>query len=603
MGTLDYFDHQAFRLREARLTVRDLHGPWKPTGPCWPVPYRHPIDSPEMARQLAVEVDPDPTERWEHGALVEVASEDRLKELRDRWGPARTAGAVVGEVQALSIGATDRAAMKRLCERGWLRSLVQAFEHVGAKANHVGAGHEQLLHHGTLGVALVEARRRHRLAVLEDLLASRGGDAQGLFAELDELDRTLDADLGDSWLMSKLPDHCARLWPLRNLVRLADRRGVILREISWQDYERESSYAPEVPVLALEPRIYGAGIEHDITHYLEPIFWTEDRLLFEIANNGIEGDGQAMNNLLIASRYSGPVYEGFAGWPGAQLFEWLERAFQVATFPQMFGALRTFTIVMHQAFEGDPVEKLRELAPHLQDGPHLRDLLGFFPEYVQHDHDFLGVLHARYVTPFYEHWREQIGYRLTFDLEAHVQTANDFLWEHQDVDLRCWWHPDLGRVGFAQARCRHLWTRALELQHLVGQSPGLSRFVEASDACVNACAAENERLLKSASQLESLTLLVAPGDRDSEVLATWAAGFTERVEEVEFIAQEIKGLADRLREPARLEAPWHVEIPQDFQESFVDLFSGVYYRTAVHQGTDLEPSGISLDGARVLLDR
>lgn len=603
MGTLDYFDHQAFRLREARLSVRDLHGPWSSVGPCWPVPYRHPIDSPEMARQLEVSVGEEPTERWEHGYLVEVVNPLRLDELRERWGTARTASAVVGEVQALPISDSDRAAMVRLCERGWMRSLVQAFEHVGAKASHVGAGDEQLRQHGTLGVALVEARRRHRLAVLEDLLTSRGGDAHGLFAELDRLDQTLDEGLGDSWLMLQLPDHCASLWPLRNLVRLADRRGVILRDISWQEYENESSYAPEVPVLALEPRIYGAGIEHDITHYLEPIFWTEDPLLFEVANNGIEGDGQAMNNLILSSRYSGPAYEGFAGWPGAQLFEWLERAFQVATFPQMFGALRMFTIVMHKAFEGDPIAKLRELAPALQDGPHLRDLLGFFPEYVQHDHDFLGVLHARYVTPFYDQWREKVGFRLTFDLEAHVQTANDFLWEHQDVDLRRWWHPELGRVGFMQARCRHLWTRALELKHLVDESPGLSRFAEEVDACATACSNTDGLLLESASALETLTLEIAPSDRDVAALNTWGEGFAKRVEEVEGLAREIKRLADSLREPVRSEASMDVKIPKDFQDSFVDLFSGVYYQPAVHQGTDLEPSGVSLDGARVLLDR
>jgi hypothetical protein len=602
LGILDYFDHQAFRLRKARLTIRDLHGPWSSEGPCWPTPYRHPIDSPGMAGALESPVREASTERWEHGCLVEVASQERLEELRDRWGVERTMSAAVGEVETLPINESDRAAMVRFCERGWLRSLVQAFEHVGAKASHVGFGDERLREQGTLGVALIQARRRHRLAVLEDLLASRGGDGHRLFAELDVLDQLLDGGLGESWLMAQLPVHCASLWPLRNLVRMADRRGVILRDISWQEYENESSYAPEVPVLALEPRIYGAGVEHDITHYLEPIFWTDDRLLFEVANNGIEGDGQAMNNLILSSRYSGPAYEGFAGWPGGQLFEWLERAFQVATFPQMFGALRMFTIVMHQGFDGDPVAKLRELAPGVKESDHLNDLLGFFPEYVQHDHDFLGVLHARYVTPFYDLWREHVNSRLTFDLEVHVQTADDFLWDHQDVDLRYWWHPAIGRVGCAKARCRHLWTRVLELKHLVDESPGLKRFTEEVGACLLSCAQLDDALSVSASGLEDLTLQIAPADRDAEALATWSASFDELAETVERIALETKRLADSLRGPVQTEATLKVEIPRDFQDSFVDLFSGVYYQPAVHQGTDLEPSGVSLDGARVLLD-
>lgn len=552
-----------------------------------------------MRHALQEDERPGATERWEHGRLVEVVDEQRLAELSQAWGERRTLGARVGAVATPAISASDREAMTRFCERGWQRSLVQAFEHVGCKAYHVGVSEEALRDHGTLGAALLEARGRHRLAVLEDLLVSRGGRTHDLFAELDALDQSFDAGLGDSWLLSNLPEHCANLWPMRNLARLADRRGVILRDMNWQDYERESSYAPEVPVLALEPRIYGAGVEHDITHYLEPVFWTQDQLLFEVANNGIEGDGQAMNNLILSSWYKGPAYEGYAGWPGAKLFEWLERAFQVASFPEMFGALRTFTIVMHKRFAGDPVEKLRSLAPNLVEGPHLQDLLSFFPEYVQHDHDFLGVLHKRYVTPFYDEWRATIGFRLTFDLEQHVETANDFLWEHQDVDLRCWWHPGIGEVGAALARCRHVWTRALELAHLASVSAGLREATPGLISLVDECEAMERALLASADELEDLTLRVPPQERDEEAISRWSARVASDHERVESVSERLRSVANTLRAQARSEPPLHVEIPSDFPNGFIDLFSNVYYTPAVHEGTDQAPSGVSLDGARL----
>ncbi len=602
LESLDHIEHQAFRLRPRRTTIRDLHGPWLEAGPCWPDPYRHPIGSPGMVNSLSAPVLGAPTERWEHGSLVEVASVERLEELRERWGARRTRDAVVGQVEALDLRDSDREAMARFCKRGWLRTLVHAFEHVGAKATHVGLDADRLRQAGTLGVAIQECRRRPRLAVLEDLLSSRGGDAPGLFAELDRLEQTFDEDLGDSWLLGRLPDHCASLRPMRNLARLADRNGVLLRDVNWQEFEGENTYAPECPVLAIEPRIYGGGVEHDITHSLEPVFWTRDRLSFEVANNGIEGDGQAMNNLILASRYSGPIYEGFAGWPGAKLFEWLERAFQVATFPQMFGALRTFTIVLHKSFTGDPVEKLRELAPDVQDGPHLQDLLAFFPEYVQHDHDFLGVLHARYVTAFYDRWREEIGARLTYDLERHVQTADDFLWEHQDVDLRTWWHPLIGDVGNARARCRQLWSRALELWHLVDAHPELEAHTVALSACLETCATLLRGLDEAAEGLEALAQEVPPAERDASALELIARDVEGIRERLEALARSVSVEAQALRGPAS-DLPTPVSIPRDFQDSYSDLFRGVYYSPAIHEGTDLQPSGISLDGARLQVSR
>jgi hypothetical protein len=136
----------------------------------------------------------------------------------------------------------------------------------------------------------------------------------------------------------------------------------------------------------------------------------------------------------------------------------------------------------------------------------------------------------------------------------------------------------------------------------VDESPGLKRFTEEVGACLLSCAQLDDALSVSASGLEDLTLQIAPADRDAEALATWSASFDELAETVERIALETKRLADSLRGPVQTEATLKVEIPRDFQDSFVDLFSGVYYQPAVHQGTDLEPSGVSLDGARVLLD-
>jgi hypothetical protein len=551
-----------------------------------------------MAAELGAEARSCATERWEHGALVEVVTSERLDVLVGLWGAHRTGGARIGPLTTQEISGRDREAMARFCARGWQRILVHLFEHVGAKAAHVGRMNDDLRSHGTLGASLLEARTRHRLAVLEELLQSRGDDALLLFSELDRLDREMDEGLGQSWLMSELPDHCSSLWPLRNLMRLADRRGMVLRNIAWQEYESESSYAPEVPILSLEPRIYGGGVEHDITHYLEPVFWTPDSLLFEVANNGIEGDGQAMNNLILACRYTGPAYEGFAGWPGARLFEWLERAFGVATFPQMFGALRTFTIVLHKRFEGQVEAKLHELAETLTPGDHLEDLLAFFPEYVQHDHDFLGSLHGRYITPFFDLWRNRIGERLTFELDAHVQTADDLLWDHQDLDLRCWWDPLLGRAGNLRARTHRAWTRALELQHLADCTPGYGNWrvrLETLEAGYHGLA---EALDNTAGDIDRDVLHTPPWDRDASALEAHDQDLAVHGATLKSLGDELSAMASELRAADPGEEGPALEIPASFPDVYIDLFAGVYYDIATHEGSDLEPSGISLDGAR-----
>ena len=64
---------------------------------------------------------------------------------------------------------------------------------------------------------------------------------------------------------------------MRNLMRSADRMGVCFQPMRWQSYEDANTYAPELHILALEPDIYGAGVEHDITHYLETVFWSPER--------------------------------------------------------------------------------------------------------------------------------------------------------------------------------------------------------------------------------------------------------------------------------------------------------------------------------------
>ena len=295
-------NHRVYRMRPRRRTVRDLHGPFASDTSCWPAPYRHPIESAAQNEALNAQLHHVPNAIWSHGKLVAVTSQEELHRLAQRWGRERTEGAAIGPLEHRPMSDADRDLMRKFCGRGWQRLLVRAFEHVGCKAEHLGVcDEESLTSLGPCGKAILHAKERHRLAVLEELVQRRGGDVQALFGDLDRLDQALD-DLGGnrSWTMENVPAHVRSIWPMRNLFRAADRMRICFQPMRWQTYEDANTYAPELHILALEPDIYGGGVEHDITHYLETVFWSPERVPFEVGNNGSEGDGQAMNNLILA---------------------------------------------------------------------------------------------------------------------------------------------------------------------------------------------------------------------------------------------------------------------------------------------------------------
>lgn len=580
---LEQVSYLAYGLRGGRTRVQDLHGPWATDGPCWPTPYGQPFGSPAFDAALNGSPGGAPVCRWEHGRLVQVADEAILTALTGEWEPWRLAGASVGPVDPCPVTEQDQRLIRAFCSRGWQRLLVRAFHHVGCKAAHVGCTGAEVPH--GLGADIEAARRRPRLAVLEEALVQRAMDPAGLFGLLDETDRALDAHgMGESWAMKQVPAHVLSLWPMRNLLRMSDRFGALFRDQEWKDYEGSNVYAPEVPILVVEEGIYGGGIEHDVTHFVSPVLWTEDQLCFELGNNGIEGDGQAMNNLILASRHQGPAYEGFAGWPGADLFEWLERSFQVATIPEQIAALRTFTIVLHRQFNGDPHETLRALAPELNAGAELADLLHFYPEYVQHDHDFLGELHPRYLTPFYRQWREVLGDRVLEDPWELVDVANDLLWALEDLDLRSWDVLCRGEASHLVQRQQVLLTKTLELQHLCEL-----RWPEDGDPvqdCVKDLAAralEQRRDIREWCEgllgaMESMPGPAAPPGAEEAVLG-WGRALG-RFEE------DLRGVAGDLREAQRHWPEGLPRIPEGFTRAPTELFEGYYFVSPTHVGSD-----------------
>lgn len=579
-------DYRAYRLRPRRQTLRDLHGPFSARGPIWPAPYRYAIESKSQRQELGRRCEESCIAWWQHGVLQHVATDELKSEMALRWGEGRTRDARVGVIEPRLLPPEDAGLMRAFCRRGWQRLLVRAFEHVGVKAAGMGklsaAG---LGEFGALGEALLQARGRHRLAVLEELIQT-SGSIDGLWGRLDAMDQALDRIRGgESWTASHLPGHVRSLWPMRNLCRLADRQGVMFREGQWKDYEAANTYAPEIRLLCLEPEIYGAGVEHDITHYLETVYWSADQVAFEVGNNGSEGDGQAMNNLILACHYEGPSYEGYAGWPGAQLFEWLERAFQVASFPQLFGVLRTFTIALHKDFGGDARAVLKDLVPGLVDGTHLDDLLRFFPGYVQHDHNFLGVMHARYQTPVFAQWRACFGAAITDSLETHVAACNDMLWQLEEIDLKSVDHRLLGSVTNRRALNENTGKKLVELRHLLELANAVSCDVHA------AVAASLKRVIALDGKLKDLGREAA-AISDGRSATSWA-----RIEEryagcaadEQRHAQELIACVARVQ---GLQAGWEdpiVRVCDDFLAPDFELFRGYYYEAAVHIGSDSAP--------------
>lgn len=600
-------DAMAFRVpRERPVVIQDLHGPWSTDAPLWPAPYDHAIDSEAFTRAAGLASGAgEPVALWWHGALARVDSAARRDALGAQFGVHRVAGAVIGAVDLPEISCEDRALVAALCRRGWLRLLVRAFYAVGCKAAHVGQLDEAgLARRGAAGVAVWQAQGRHRLAALESLIRELHGDVSATFGALDLLDRDLDdAGQGRSWLIEQVPEHARSLFSLRNLLRMAERRGVILREMPWRDYEAEDSYAPELALLCLDPDIYGGGVEHDVTHFVAPVLFSRDCLPFEVANNGVEGDAQAMNNLILACYHSGPAYEGAAGWPGAPLFEALERAFAAGSLPGIIASLRTFTVVLHERFEGDPEAALGALVPSLADLPACRDLMRFFRSYVQHDHQFLRQLHPRYLTPVFAEWRRWFGDRVCDDMGELVARANAVLWELEDLDLRTWDHPLRGRVGCAREQARYLCFKVVELRHLLdlieGPLEGAQLGAVAEGLLSDGLALEREVGALS-SRCAAATDHVPPGDRDEAELGDIAAAL-ERVEASrEELGRRLAGLVIEARAAqARMDDPV-LEVPPDFATSYSELFRGYYYEPPVHYGDDRDGgAGKHLNGRAI----
>ena len=469
--------------------------------------------------------------------------------------------------------------------------MVRAFEHVGCKAAHLGVfSADELRPYGDLGSALLACRGRHRLAVLEELLEQRGGDEQALFGALDAMDQSLDErGGGTSWIIERVPQHVRSLWPMRNLMRAADRMGVCFESKRWQDYEEANTYAPELHILAMEPSIYGAGVEHDITHYLETIFWSPDRIPFEVGNNGSEGDGQAMNNLILACWYTGPAYEGYAGWPGGQLFEWLERAFQVASIPQLFCVLRTFTVVLHREFTGDPKAVLQELVPSTVDGAYLDDLLRYYPGYVQHDHDFLGRMHPRYLTPVFEEWRRMFGELITDSLEEHVSACDTMLWMLEDLDLNTFDYEVLGRLTSARERNRISGKKLVELLHLLdlSQEDGAHLLPKGRRLLERVVATERafkEPIARATALSEQC--VTEGNEEEVDLLTEKQASLASAVSKYEQALVELLG---DIQESQRGWADPIVVLDEMFLKPDNELFRGYYYEPAIHLGSDDRP--------------
>jgi hypothetical protein len=372
--------HLPYALSPPRLRIQDLHGPRDALGSRW--------SEPSLA-----------TERWEHGQLVATESQARLDTLRAHWGQERTARAGVrpGAIATQDDALTGAAAAP---SDRWPGMLQRAFDHVGCKAAHVGAMSPQALTpFGSIGDALWATRRRPRRGALRELLATFSGDAEALYGELDAVDRALDDATGDApWIFGQVPDHCRQLWPLRNVMRLAERQGVLLREMSFTAFEAEDSFVPDLPVACLDATIYGGGFDHDLFHHLLPVSPPEDAFDFEASMLVVESAAQAYNSLVLASRYTGPTYEGHAPWTGAALFDRLSASFHRGTVPELVAAYARLGLVCHPQMTSDPVSTWRELLGPCE-ARALPALVAEHARYVRLDAAWLRTLRPRYESP------------------------------------------------------------------------------------------------------------------------------------------------------------------------------------------------------------
>ncbi len=618
LGDIDW---RAFRTAPRRDTICELHGyrgpggPWGngPDEPAWPQPYQRSFGSDAFVAELDRDVRRTGTQRWEHGLLTHVTDGAELERLRGRWGDRRTRGAAVGALSVPELSARDRELVRAFCTtRGWQRLLVRAWEHLGCKAAWVGelsvAGMRPF---GELGAAVLAAGDRHRLAVLEELLRAQGGDAVALRGRIDRMDRELDRlGMGESFWMTQLPDHCNDLMPLRNLMRLADKEGMIYRSFAERDFGEENSYCPEIVILCVDPEIYGGGImNHDVTHFLLPVLIGADPLAFEVGNNGLEGDGQYYNNLIYVHRHSGPDYEGDGAWAEPRVFEVLERAFGAASFPEAVIAGRTLTVVLHEEFKAEPTAVLRQLVATLGDGDEAvrSELLSYFINHVRHDHGFLHRLWPRYLTPIFPEWRERFGERIVDSLEELCRRSNERLWEIEDVDLRTFDHPLRGLIGERLRASELLGWKVVELQHLLGLAASAAPVLRTRVAgTLSDTLALRDSWRALGVVVGEAVDEVPPAERDVKRLAQLNDEANRLQQALDGLRQRSRELVTQIRMDQRRWPEPIREIPEGFVDGWIELFQdflkdGHYYRHPWHDPEDKIVEVEHDDGTRELL--
>ncbi|MGB0592278.1 MAG: hypothetical protein ACPGU1_21550 [Myxococcota bacterium] len=464
--------------------------------------------------------------------------------------------------------------------------LQRAFNHVGCKAAHVGAmTPEGLAAFGEVGAALWTSRSEPRGRALHTLLeGSFSHDAHTLYAELDAMDRSLDASTGDApWLFGRVPAHCHRLWPLRNVMRLAERQGVLLREMSFTAYEAEDSFVPDLPVACLDASIYGGGFDHDLFHHLLPVAPPGDAFDFEASMLVVESAAQAYNSLVLAARYEGPEYEGHAPWPGAALFERLSVSFQRQTIPELVSAYSRLGLVCHPDLDADPVTTWSALLGPSADPDALRELVTEHARYVRLDADWLRTLRPRYEAPIMDLWREPLAERLAPDAGSVISGLDDLLWALEDVDLRDHDAHLIGRASTLQQQARWLWMRALELHHLCVRE-GAERPATLSDT-LGAVASLNRTLRAHVAACTQQTHR-RPVARDTSVGERLLKETDALGESVDRATYTIEGIARDLRSAQRGGTLGGPVIPEFFIRTHRELFAGVDYQLPVHVGAD-----------------
>ncbi len=581
---------EAFRVPERPpSSIRTLHGPTHQDGPCWPTPYRFAWGRSAFEAEATREPGGQPTERWEHGRLVEVVDAERLASLTRRWGARRVAGARVGGVSLPALSAADRHRIVRAASRGWMRPLVRAFSHVACKAAWVERLDDgSLSEFGDLGAAVVGSRERPHLAALEELLEGRGDAGDALLADLDAMDRQLDVPgMGSSWIMGRVPDHCLALWPLRNLIRQAERSGVLFREMRFREYDAQTPFAPEMPVVCLDSEIYGGGFEHDLFHRLAPVLVCDDPLQYEVGLLAVEAAGQAFNSLVLSSRHGGPAYEGHATWPGAELFEQLERAFGLPSLCQQLAAFRIVALVCHPDFDGDPVEAYLSLVPDGADRWTIESLVARYRRYVKRDAMWLRGLRPRYETPVFRKWRSCIGDRLTDSVAETLDELDRVVAGLEDVYLQGFDVALMGQVAESLQGNRHRLLKLLELEHLVelADRPG-SRLREPLGALVAETRDLDAAWVTLRGECRALHHL-RPAERSAVLLRALEQRQQELSVRAASCAEELELLVIQIRERQRRGQVPAPVVPSDFTTTFAELFHRVYYEPPIHVGADL----------------